>query len=88
MKRISNATQEAVADIMIELIMLLNTICKNTKLTTLNELNNIINNNIKQYNLEEDPFTKLPCSTKEYVKNNLEYERQIMVERYGHHDGI
>ena len=41
---------------------------------------------MKQYNLQEDPFTKLPCSCKEYAKNNEEYERQLMEERYWYYE--
>lgn len=40
------------------------------------------------YNLCDDPFTKLPCTNKEYAKNSLEKYKQIMMERYGHHDGL
>lgn len=42
----------------------------------------------KQYELCNDPFTGLPCTTEEYCKNVLEYERQAMIERYGHCDGL
>ena len=43
---------------------------------------------MEQYNLYEDPFTSCPCTPDEYCKNSLEYERQIMIERYGHCDGL
>ena len=42
----------------------------------------------KQYGLCEDPFTKCPCSQEEYAKNSLEYQKQVMIERYGHCDGL
>ena len=42
----------------------------------------------KAYELCDDPFTHLPCSSKEYFKNNLEYQRQVMLDRYGHCDGL
>ncbi len=41
----------------------------------------------KQYELHDDPFTSTPCTQKEYYKNLSEYEKQIMIERYGHCDG-
>ena len=40
----------------------------------------------KQYELCEDPFTRLPCSAKEYEENRLEYEQQISLARYGYYD--
>ena len=42
----------------------------------------------QQYNLESDPFTGCPCSQIEYEINKLEYEKQIMIEKYGHCDGV
>jgi len=42
----------------------------------------------KKYELFDDPFTRTPCSAKEYFKNLHEYEKQTMIERYGHCDGL
>lgn len=42
----------------------------------------------EQYGLCKDPFTDTPCTPEEYSKNKLEYERQIMMEKYGHYDGL
>lgn len=42
----------------------------------------------KQYNLCSDPFTGLPCTTEEYYKNVSQYEKQAMIEMYGHCDGL
>lgn len=42
----------------------------------------------KQYGLCDDPFTYTPVSPKEYYKNRLEYDRQVMIDRYGHCDGL
>lgn len=42
----------------------------------------------KQYGLMDDPFTRLPCTPKEYCENSLEYQRQTMMEKYGHCDGL
>jgi hypothetical protein len=41
-----------------------------------------------EYGLCEDPFTRTPCTPDEYCENSLEYDRQVMVERYGHCDGL
>lgn len=43
---------------------------------------------MKKYALMNDPFTHLPCTPEEYSKNSLEYDRQIMIEKYGHCDGL
>ena len=42
----------------------------------------------KKYELCADPFTGMICTWKEMCKNSLEYERQLMIERYGHCDGL
>ena len=42
----------------------------------------------KKYGLCNDPFTSCPCTPEEYCNNQLEYERQTMIERYGHCDGL
>ena len=42
----------------------------------------------ERYELCDDPFTGMPCTTKEYVENRAEYERQAMYEKYGHCDGL
>ena len=41
-----------------------------------------------QYALCDDPFTHTPCSSKEAIENQHEYEQQIMIERFGHCDGL
>lgn len=43
---------------------------------------------LKEYELCEDPFTHTPCTFEEYCKNSIEYEKQVMIERYGHCDGL
>lgn len=41
-----------------------------------------------KYDLCEDPFTGFPCTPEEFYKNSLERDRQIMMDRYGHCDGL
>lgn len=41
---------------------------------------------MSDYELREDPFTHFPCTCKEYAKNREEYDRQLMVERYGYYE--
>ena len=43
---------------------------------------------LKKYDLCEDPFTRCPCTPEEYCESQLEYERQTMIEMYGHCDGL
>lgn len=40
----------------------------------------------ERYGLCNDPFTHTPCTPEEYCKNSLEYEKQVMIERYGYCD--
>ena len=42
----------------------------------------------QKYELCDDPFTGFPCIPEEYWENKLELEKQIMIERYGHCDGL
>ena len=42
----------------------------------------------KQYGLHEDPFTHTPCTNEEYFENRSEYEKQLMIDKYGHCDGL
>lgn len=41
-----------------------------------------------KYELCDDPFTGTCCTLKECAKNSLKMQRQIMIERYGHCDGL
>lgn len=40
------------------------------------------------YGLCDDPFTGTPCTPKEYSENRLERDKQTMIEKYGHCDGL
>jgi hypothetical protein len=42
----------------------------------------------ERYGLCSDPFTGCPCTPDEWYDNQLEYERQTMLELYGHCDGL
>lgn len=52
------------------------------------EIYQIFKKMFDKYELCQDPFTRMVCTTKEWAKNSLEYDRQIMIERYGHCDGL
>lgn len=40
------------------------------------------------YELRNDPFTYCPCAPEDYYKSQLNFEKQIMMEKYGHCDGL
>lgn len=42
----------------------------------------------EKYDLCDDPFTGTPCTLSEFCKNQIEYEKQAMIEKYGHCDGL
>lgn len=70
--------QQAVADV-------LNSLCF---VKTLDELFAEMKKLSEQYGLCDDPFTHMYCTPKEYAKSSLEYDRQTMIQRYGHCDGL
>lgn len=55
---------------------------------TFEEIWSIIKKHVDGYGLCEDPFTRMICTSKEAIENQLEYDRQTMYERYGHWDGL
>ncbi len=52
------------------------------------EIQQIYDRVVEEYGLCQDPFTRMVCTSKEYAKNSLEYDRQTMYEKYGHWDGL
>jgi len=38
----------------------------------------------KKYQLAEDPFTRMLCTTIEYCKSSREYDRQLSIDKYGY----
>ena len=53
-----------------------------------NEIEQIYDRVFNEYGLCRDPFTGMVCTSDEYYVNKLEYEKQTMIERYGHCDGL
>ena len=56
-----------------------------------NDMNEVVeayNRVFERYGLCSDPFTSCPCTPEEYCESRLEYDRQTMIERYGHCDGL
>jgi hypothetical protein len=52
------------------------------------EIDKLYDRVFEKYCLCRDPFTGMVCTSEEWGKNSLEYDRQIMMERYGHCDGL
>ena len=76
--KITKTMQKVAADILMRFL------CTNN-MDEVVEAYNIV---MKKYGLYEDPFTRVPCTPEEYYDSQLEYERQTMIERYGHCDGL
>ena len=55
---------------------------------TFDEIWAIVQKHVDGYELCEDPFTRMLCTSKEAMENQLEYDRQTMYEKYGHCDGL
>lgn len=76
--KITKQMQDVAIDILSDLLM--------TK--TMDDVIKVYNNAMKKYDLSEDPFTHFPCTFETACKNSLELEKQKMIERYGHCDGL
>ena len=76
--KITKTAQKVAADILMEFLFTNN----------MDDVIKVYDRVMEQYGLYEDPFTKCPCTPDEYWDNKLEYERQTMIERYGHCDGL
>ena len=77
-KKITPTMQKVAADILIQLMFTRN----------MDDVMKVYDNVKEQYNLFDDPFTGVPCTPEEWAESKLEYERQIMIEKYGHCDGL
>lgn len=75
---ISKRAQRIAADILTELMFT----------NTMDDVINVWNDLIVKYGLFFDPFTHTPVTPEEYAKNMSEHDRQVMIERYGHCDGL
>lgn len=76
--KISNKTQRIVAEILTQFVFTKN----------MDDVMRVWKEIYEEYGLCDDPFTQTPCSTEDYCKNSLEYDKQIMIEKYGHCDGL
>ena len=52
------------------------------------EITRLYNRVISDYGLGKDAFTGMVCTSDWEAKSRLKYEEQVMMERYGHCDGL
>jgi hypothetical protein len=84
-KKITHTMQKVAVDILQDFEILAMT---HNGPYTFEEIWAIVDKHIENYGLCEDPFTRMLCTSKEYCENRLEYDRQSMMELYGHCDGL
>ena len=84
-KKITSTMQKVAVDILQDFEILVMT---HNGPYTFEEVWDIVKRNAEEYELCEDPFTRMLCTSEEYAKNSLEYDRQTMYEKYGHWDGL
>ena len=77
-RKISERDQQVAAEILTQFMFT----------RTMEDVWRVWNDIYKQYDLCDDPFTHIPVSPSEYEKNSLEYQKQAMIDRYGHYDGL
>ena len=76
--KITKNMQKVAADVLMEFMFA----------RDMNEVIETYNRVFERYGLCEDPFTRCPCTPEEWCKSKLEYEKQTMIEQYGHCDGV
>jgi hypothetical protein len=84
-KKITSTMQKAAVDILQDFEILVMT---HNGPYTFEEIWEIVKKHEEKYGLFRDPFTSMICTSDEYCKNSLEYDRQTMYEKYGHWDGL
>ena len=78
MNKITKKDQRIAADILTQFMFTKN----------MDDVNEVWREVFNQYGLYEDPFTHTPCTYEEYFENLSEYEKQLMIDKYGHCDGL
>lgn len=84
-KKITNTMQRVAVDILQDFEILT---MKHNGPYTFEEIWAIVQKHVDGYGLCEDPFVGMICTSKEYAENSLEYAKAVMIERYGHCDGL
>ena len=84
-KKITHTMQKVAVNILSDFEILLMT---HNGPYTADEIIAIMNKHEKGYALCEDPFTRMLCTSKEAIENQLEYDRQCAEMKYGHSDWL
>lgn len=84
-KKITSTMQNVAVDILSDFEFL--TMIHNGPYT-FEEIWMIIQKHVDGYGLFKNPFTSMICTSDEWAKNSLKYDRQTMYEKYGHWDGL
>ena len=84
-KKITNTMQKVAVDILQDFEILVMT---HNGLYTFEEIWAIVQKHVDGYGLCQDPFTRMICTSDEYAKNIVEYDRQTAIEKYGHCDWL
>ena len=84
-KKITHTMQKVAVDILQDFEILT---MRHNGPYTFEEIWEIVEKHEDMYGLCKDPFTMMICTSDEYAKNSLEYDRQTMYEKYGHWDGL
>ena len=82
-KKITSTMQKVACDILEELEFYMMSVKEYP-----DEIKEIFDKVYEKYGLCEDPFTRMVCTPEEYCKNKLKYDRQLMLEKYDHWDGL
>ena len=84
-KKITHTMQKVAVDILQDFEVLT---MKHNGPYAFEELWDIIKKHVDEYGLCEDPFTRMICTSKEAIENQLEYDRQCAEMKYGHSDWL
>ena len=87
-KKITHPMQQVAVDILSDLEAILMMHDEVHQPLTAQAIIAVINKHEEQYALCHDPFTGMLCTSEEYMENSLEYDKAVMIERYGHCDGL
>ncbi len=77
-KKITSTMQKVACDILEQFLFTSN----------MDEVVEVYNRVLEEYDLCRDPFTHAPCTFEEFCKMQIEYEKQVMIQKYGHCDGL
>ena len=86
-KKITHTMQQVACHILGDLEILLMMHNQDEPFTA-DEIIEIINKHEEGYALCHDPFTGMLCTSKEAIENQLEYDRQSAIQKYGHCDWL